>query len=117
MRLKWMVKTLSRASDITDLNGHLIRVLNEMDAQIHDLPRRVKADSPEVVFMLAGHSWMLAISEFSNTILTLEVEGFPRRRRAFIRKGRLERSIFTLWVITRTKREYGCMSFCALEES
>jgi hypothetical protein len=50
-------RTLSRASDLTDLNGHLLRVLNQMHSQIHDLPKGEDLDSPEVLFMLAGYSW------------------------------------------------------------
>ncbi len=52
-------KTLNRAIDITDLNGHLLKVLNQMHSQIHDLPKGEEVDSPEVLFMLAGYSWRL----------------------------------------------------------
>ena len=52
-------KTLSRATDITDLNGHLVRVLNEMHDQIHDLPKGATDDKPEVLFLLAVYSWRL----------------------------------------------------------
>jgi len=50
-------KTLSRATDLTDLSGHLVRVLNSMHNEIHDLPRGVGVDEPEVAFVLAGYSW------------------------------------------------------------
>src|SRR5208283_5724110 len=50
-------KTLSRATDITDLSGHLVRVLNQMHAQIHDLPKGEELDTPKVLFILAGYSW------------------------------------------------------------
>jgi hypothetical protein len=52
-------KTLSRATDITDLSGHLVRVLNQMHAQIHDLPKGEELDTPKVLFILAGYSWKL----------------------------------------------------------
>lgn len=52
-------KTLSRAMDITDLNGHLLKVLNQMHSQIHDLPSTQEPDSPSVLFVLAGYSWRL----------------------------------------------------------
>lgn len=50
-------KTLSRATDLTDLSGHLVRVLNAMHGEIHDLPHGETHDQPEVAFMLAGYSW------------------------------------------------------------
>jgi len=49
-------KTLSRATDLTDLSGHFLRVLNAMHGEIHDLPRNAD-DAPEVAFVLAGYSW------------------------------------------------------------
>ena len=53
-------KALSRATDLTELHGHLIRVLNQMHAQIVDQPRgKAATNEPEVVFLLAGYSWRL----------------------------------------------------------
>jgi hypothetical protein len=52
-------KNLSRATDLTDLNGHLLRVLNKMHEEIHDLAKPPVGDDPEVAFMLAGYSWKL----------------------------------------------------------
>jgi hypothetical protein len=41
-------KTLSRATGITEPNGHLIRVLNQMHGQVHDLPKGEELDSPSL---------------------------------------------------------------------
>lgn len=51
-------RLLSRAMDITDLKGHLIRVLNGMTELIHDLPVGVN-NEPDTTFLVAGWSWRL----------------------------------------------------------
>jgi hypothetical protein len=51
-------RLLSRAMDITDLKGHLIRVLNGMTALINDLPVGVQ-NEPDTTFLIAGWSWKL----------------------------------------------------------
>ncbi len=52
-------KLLSRAMDITDLKGHLLRILNEMVSLVHDLPVGM-ANEPDATFLIAGWSWKLA---------------------------------------------------------
>lgn len=52
-------KLLSRAMDITDLKGHLLRILNGMVRLVHDLPLGV-SNEPEATFLIAGWSWKLA---------------------------------------------------------
>src|SRR5262245_7061571 len=53
-------RLLSRAIDLTDLRGHIIRVINEMRLSMHDPPRRNEGEvgePPDVAFILAGYSW------------------------------------------------------------
>ena len=51
-------KSLSRGLDIQDLKGHLLRVLNDMLALVHDLPKGEGLDhSPKTDFLLGGWSW------------------------------------------------------------
>ncbi|MGE8146669.1 hypothetical protein ACQKP7_15940 [Pseudomonas frederiksbergensis] len=52
-------KLLSRAMDITDLKGHLLRILNDMVSLVHDLPRG-SANEPDATFLIAGWSWKLS---------------------------------------------------------
>jgi len=49
-------KLLSRALDLEDLKGHLLRILNSMTSLVHDLPQGVNSE-PETTFILAGWSW------------------------------------------------------------
>jgi hypothetical protein len=51
-------KLLSRATDITDLKGHLLRILNDMVRLVQDLPIGVSKE-PEATFLIAGWSWKL----------------------------------------------------------
>lgn len=54
-------KAKSRALDLCDLKGHLLRVVRNMESLIHDLPRGKKEkDTPDAVFILAGYSWAKA---------------------------------------------------------
>lgn len=54
-------KASSRALDICDLKGHLLRMIRKMESQIHDLPRGKKEkDLPDAVFIFAGYSWAKA---------------------------------------------------------
>lgn len=49
---------LSRALDLEDLKGHLIRMFNHSRSFISGLPRGQKlADDPDAKFMLSGYSW------------------------------------------------------------
>lgn len=51
-------KTLSRGLDLRDLKGHLLRVLNDMLALVHDLPKVEGLDhTPKTDFLLGGWSW------------------------------------------------------------
>jgi hypothetical protein len=43
-------KLLSRALDIEDLKGHLLRILNGMTSLVHNLPIGIET-SPETVFI------------------------------------------------------------------
>jgi len=48
----------SRAMDLTDLKGHLVRVFNHSRTFISGLPRgQILPDKPEVVFQICGYSW------------------------------------------------------------
>lgn len=49
-------KLLSRALDLEDLKGHLLRILNNMTSLVHDLPKGIN-NEPETTFLLAGWSW------------------------------------------------------------
>lgn len=46
----------SRALDIAELKGHMLRVMNNMASRICDLPVGVD-ESPETTFLLGGWSW------------------------------------------------------------
>ena len=53
-------RSLSRAQDLTDFKGHLLRVANDMCTQIHDPPTGLeKPDDPDAIFLLGGYSWKL----------------------------------------------------------
>ena len=47
-------KVMSRALDLEDLKGHLLRILNSMVSLMKDLPT---PESPDTNFILAGWSW------------------------------------------------------------
>lgn len=49
-------KLQSRGMDITHVKGHLIRILNSMVSQIHDLPKGIEND-PDTTFLVGGWSW------------------------------------------------------------
>lgn len=49
-------KLLSRAMDLCDLKGHLLRILNSMTELIHDLPDGFDND-PDTTFLFGGWSW------------------------------------------------------------
>lgn len=53
-------RSLTRAQDLTDLKGHLLRVVNDMCSQIDDLPvGQTVPDDPDADFLLGGYSWKL----------------------------------------------------------
>jgi hypothetical protein len=61
-------KAASRAKDLCDLKGHLLRVVRDMASLIHDLPKAKKErETPDALFIFAGYSW--ATSEFKIWIL------------------------------------------------
>ena len=48
----------TRAMDLMDLKGHLVRVFNHSRKFISDLPRdQMLPDKPDVEFLLCGYSW------------------------------------------------------------
>jgi len=49
-------KLFSRALDLVELKGHLIRILNSMTELVHDLPTGDATD-PDTTFLIAGWSW------------------------------------------------------------
>lgn len=49
-------KLLSRAMDLMDLKGHLLRILNSMTLLVHDLPAGGPSE-PDTTFIFAGWSW------------------------------------------------------------
>jgi len=49
-------RLLSRAMDIIDLKGHLLRILNSMTSLVHDLPQGDDG-VPDASFLLGGWSW------------------------------------------------------------
>lgn len=54
-------KAESRALDLCDLKGHILRVVRNMESLIHDLPKGQKEkDVPDALFILAGYSWARA---------------------------------------------------------
>lgn len=53
-------RSLSRAQDLTDFKGHLLRVASDMCEQIDDLPTGQRTpDDPDAGFLLGGYSWKL----------------------------------------------------------
>src|SRR5689334_6193451 len=54
-------KAESRAMDLCDLKGHVLRVVKSMESLIHDLPKGQKEkDAPDAYFILGGYSWAQA---------------------------------------------------------
>lgn len=54
-------KTLSRATDLYDLKGYILQVMNGMRRQMHELPSDPSAVGEEhTFFILAGYSWRRA---------------------------------------------------------
>lgn len=49
-------KLLSRGMNLDELKGHMLRVLNDMVAAIHDLPAGGEAQ-PDTTFLFGGWSW------------------------------------------------------------
>jgi hypothetical protein len=61
--VKMHAKVRTRAYDLTQLKGHVLRIFNDMWQQISDLPiGQKKPDPAETSFILAGYSW--AVNEF-----------------------------------------------------
>jgi len=52
-------KSRNRAMDIGPLRGHLVRVFNNMQHWINDLPKN-KNEPPQITFIFAGYSWATA---------------------------------------------------------
>lgn len=50
-------KSATRASDLCDLKGHLLRVVREMERHIHDFPRGQSKPKLDAYFIFAGYSW------------------------------------------------------------
>lgn len=56
--IKMHQKTLSRAYDLAELKGHMLRIFNAMWKSISDLPvGQTRPDPAEAKFILAGYSW------------------------------------------------------------
>lgn len=54
-------KSESRALDLCDLKGHLLRVVRKMETLIHDLPQGQKEkEAPDAYFIFSGYSWAKA---------------------------------------------------------
>lgn len=49
-------KLQSRGMDLNDVKGHLVRILNGMVSQIHDLPMGSSSE-PDTTFLVGGWSW------------------------------------------------------------
>jgi hypothetical protein len=65
-------KVQSRALDLCDLKGHILRVVRSMESLIHDLPNGQKIkDTPDAYFIFGGYSW--AKAEFKIWILYYNV--------------------------------------------
>lgn len=59
--VKMHTKMCSRAYDLTELKGHLLRIFNDMWKKISDLPIGQSLPDPaETSFILAGYSWMVS---------------------------------------------------------
>jgi hypothetical protein len=53
-------RSLSRAQDLADFKGHLLRIMNDMCKQVGDLPvGHSEPDQPDADFLLGGYSWKL----------------------------------------------------------
>ncbi len=55
-------KSSSRATDITDLSGHLVRVISNMREYLHDSiqpGKKFAPESPKTQYIFAGFSWKL----------------------------------------------------------
>ena len=61
-------KARSRAMDITDLRGHILRIIEDMRNSIYDFPAGLdEFDGTDFRFILAGYSWKF--NEFKIWIL------------------------------------------------
>lgn len=83
-------KAESRALDLCDLKGHILRVVRNMESLIHDLPKGQKEkDVPDALFILAGYSW--AKAEFKIWILYYNAarKQFEFERTSTLRRNRI----------------------------
>ncbi|EGR4159104.1 TPA: hypothetical protein ACYHS5_003728 [Vibrio cholerae] len=59
--VKMHTKLRTRAYDLTELKGHVLRIFNDMWQKISDLPHgQKKPDPAETSFILAGYSWKIS---------------------------------------------------------
>lgn len=83
-------KSNTRALDLCDLKGHMLRVVRGMEGLIHDLPRGQKEiDPPDAFFIFAGYSW--AKSQFKIWILYYNVarKQFEFKRTSTLHKNNI----------------------------
>ena len=53
-------KSLSRAQDLTEVRGHILRVINDMRQQVYDFAPGLAEEPPDVSLMLCGYSWKVS---------------------------------------------------------
>lgn len=83
-------KTNSRALDLCDLKGHTLRVVKNMEAYIHDLPKgQNKISPPDANFIFGDYSW--AKSQFKFWILHYNAgrKQFEYRRPSSLHKNQI----------------------------
>ena len=81
-------KASSRALDLCDLKGHILRVVRGKESLIHDLPAgQTEKDAPEAFFIFAGYSWVN--SEYKIWVLYFNA---ARKRFEFERPNTLHRN-------------------------
>jgi len=85
-------KALSRAMDLHDLKGHLVRIVEQMRSAIRDLPQGVRSRVPEVRLLLAGYSWRTG--SFKVWSLECDETGHIHARSVLREAGRRKRFVF-----------------------
>lgn len=83
-------KADTRALDLCDLKGHILRVVRKMESLIHDLPKGVKEkENPDALFIFGGYSW--AKAEFKIWILYYNAsrKQFEFRRTSTLHRNRI----------------------------
>ena len=80
-------KSSSRAIDITDIKGHILKVIDGMREHIHDLPTGKDAfEVPDAMFIFAGYSWKTSSFKIWTLYYDHERDEFHFRKASNLKK-------------------------------